>query len=85
MTRQALTGHTLVVIATLSGIVGMGLMYDAVSRGDVYGMCRAAPLLLVGLWWAGRELGRSMMASRSRREVMPAAVASASAQRPHGH
>lgn len=67
MTRRDLQGHALVLLATMSGIVGMGMMFDAAMRWDVHGMSRAAPFLLVGLWWAGHELGRSMIASRNRR------------------
>lgn len=66
MTWQALRGHLLVLVATLSGVMGMGLVFQAAMRGDVPGISRAAPLLLIGLWWAGRELGRSMIASRRR-------------------
>lgn len=78
MTRQDMQRHALVLAATLSGIVGMGMMFDAAVRWDVHGMSRAAPLLLLGLWWAGRELGRSMIAARSRRDAMPAGVTPAS-------
>jgi hypothetical protein len=40
-------------------------------HGDFHTIMQGAPLLLVGLWWAGRELGRSMMAGRARRSRQP--------------
>jgi len=67
MEREALRGHALVIISTLAGIVGMGMMFSGAMHGNLHAMLQGAPFLLLGLWWAGRELGRSMMLSRSLR------------------
>ena len=67
MGRQTLRGHILVLLASVSGIAGMGMVFDGATHGSFVGVSRGVPFLLVGLWWAGRELGRSMLASRSRR------------------
>jgi hypothetical protein len=64
MEWQSLHGHVLVLIATLAGIVGMGIMFGGAMHGNLHTMLQGAPLLLLGLWWAGRELGRSMLLSR---------------------
>lgn len=67
MNWQALRGHTLVLLATASGIVGMGMVFRAVMDGSAVGVSRGVPFLLVGVWWAGQELGRSVVTSRRRR------------------
>lgn len=64
---ETIRRHTLVLLATVSGIVGMGIVFRAVMDGSVVGVSRGAPFLLIGLWWVGRELGRSIIASRNRR------------------
>jgi Na+/proline symporter len=66
MKREALRGHALVLISTLAGIVGMGIMFGGAMHGNLQTMMQGAPFLLLGLWWAGRELGRSMILSRAR-------------------
>jgi hypothetical protein len=57
-------GHGLVLIAIAAGILGMGLVFNGVSHGSVGEVGRGAPFLLMGLWWAGRELGRNMLMHR---------------------
>jgi hypothetical protein len=66
MEREAMRGHALVLIATLAGIVGMGIVFGGAMRGDFHTIMQGSPFLLLGLWWAGRELGRSMIVSRTR-------------------
>jgi Na+/proline symporter len=66
MKREALRGHALVLISTLAGIVGMGIVFGGAMRGDFHTIMQGSPFLLLGLWWAGRELGRSMIVSRTR-------------------
>jgi hypothetical protein len=66
MEREAIRGHALVLISTLAGIAGMGIVFGGAMHGNLHTMMQGAPLLLLGLWWAGRELGRSMMAGRAR-------------------
>jgi len=67
MNHKAIVGHALVLAATLAGVIGMGILYQGISHGNVPELTRGMSLLLVGLWWSGRELGRSMLASRLRR------------------
>jgi hypothetical protein len=71
MDWQTFRGHALVVLATVSGIAGMGMVFDGAMHGSFIGMSRGMPFLLLGLWWAGRELGRSMIATGSRRGQAP--------------
>ena len=71
MAREEIRGHALVLISTLAGIAGMGIVFGGAMHGDFHTIMQGAPLLLVGLWWAGRELGRSMMAGRARRSRQP--------------
>jgi hypothetical protein len=66
MEWQAIRGHAVVLIATLAGIVGMGVIFGGAMHGNFHTMMQGAPFLLLGLWWAGRELGRSMIVSRTR-------------------
>lgn len=66
MEREAIRGHVLVLISMLAGIVGMGIVFGGAMHGNVQTMMQGAPFLLLGLWWAGHELGRSMMLSRAR-------------------
>jgi hypothetical protein len=67
MSWQAIRGHALVLAATIAGIIGCGLICDALRYHSMAYATTGIPLLMVGLWWAGRELGRSNMASRSRK------------------
>jgi hypothetical protein len=67
MGREAIRGHALMLISTLAGIVGMGIVFGGAMHGNLHTVTQGAPFLLLGLWWAGRELGRSMMLSHVRR------------------
>ncbi|MGI8825051.1 MAG: hypothetical protein ACR2JC_05285 [Chloroflexota bacterium] len=67
MSRRAAFGHALVVLTSLVGIAGMGMVFDAVRNASLLELSQGTPLLLIGLWWSGRELGRSMLASKARR------------------
>jgi hypothetical protein len=55
----------LVLLVVLSGIVGMGLVFDAVSHGNIRDPTFGVPALLIGLWRAGRALGMSILAGRT--------------------
>jgi hypothetical protein len=57
----------LTLLATVGGIIGMGIVFQGTMAGSLQQVCQGAPLLLIGLWWAGRELGRSMSLSKARR------------------
>ena len=63
----ALRGHALVLGAVAIGILGMSMVFNGAMAGNLYAASRGVPLLLIGLWWSGRELRRSMDASRARR------------------
>lgn len=67
MTPEAAIGHLLVLLAIVAGIVGFGLVYDGFAQHSMAYLTAGIPLLFGGLWWAGRELGRSNMAARRRK------------------
>jgi len=67
MELQAIRHHALVLISTVAGIAGMGIVFGGAMQGNLHTMAQGAPLLLLGLWWSGRGLGRSMLAGRARR------------------
>ena len=71
MSRQTFWNHALTLATCLLGIAGMGMVFQGAMHADGYAMSRGIPLLLIGLWWAGRELARSIAASngRSRAQV----------------
>jgi Zn-dependent protease with chaperone function len=63
----AVRGYVLVLLATLCGIVGMGLVFSGATAGMMLDVTIGLPLLFLGLWWSGIQLGRSQMAHRARR------------------
>lgn len=65
--KEVLFAHTRVLLATGAGIAGMGITFNGAMQGNLIEMSRGVPLLLLGVWWAGRVLGQSMIASRRRR------------------
>jgi Na+(H+)/acetate symporter ActP len=67
VTRADALRVSLVLLATVAGIIGMGMVFEGVMQESVVAVSRGLPFLLLGLWWAGRELGRSMALSRARR------------------
>jgi hypothetical protein len=67
MSWQTLRGHALVLAATIAGIVGFSLIYDAFRYHSMAYVTTGVPLLMIGLWWAGHELGRSNLASKARK------------------
>ncbi len=66
-TARAVGSYLLVAVATVVGIVGMGLVFTALTDGPRSLVLAGLPLLLVGLYWSGRALGQSLQASQSRR------------------
>jgi hypothetical protein len=66
MNARILASHLAVTLAVVAGIVGMGICFDALMAGNTHELTLGVPPLLIGLWWAGHELGRSMAASRVR-------------------
>lgn len=67
MDRRAIWGHSLVLLTTLCGIAGMGIIFNGITDGSLREVSQGIPLLLIGLWWSGRQLGRSLALSRARR------------------
>ena len=67
MNPRALQGYVLVLLATLCGVVGMGLTYTGATDGRLGDLIAGLPLLFLGLWWSGIQLGRSQAAGRARR------------------
>ena len=67
MDMRALRTHALVMIATCAGIIGMGTVFTGVMQGNLHTILQGTAPLLLGLWWAGHELGRSMLLVRGRR------------------
>jgi hypothetical protein len=71
MEWHTIRGHILVLGSTLAGIAGMGIVFGGAMHDDLHTMLQGTPLLLLGLWWAGHELGRSMMTGCARRSRQP--------------
>jgi hypothetical protein len=67
MTSAALRAYGGLGLAVTSGIAGMSLVYGAASSGSMHQLTIGVPLLFLGLWWSGRELGRSTLAHRARK------------------
>jgi hypothetical protein len=67
MDWNAIRGHVLVLLATLCGIVGMALVFNGATDGKLADITVGLPLLFLGLWWSGIQLGRSHTAHRARR------------------
>ncbi len=67
MTYAAIRNHALLLLAVLAGIVGMGMVFDAAMGGSVPELTVGMPVLMIGLWWSGHELGRSTFASRAKK------------------
>lgn len=65
MTAETIRGHLLTLTACVLGIAGIGMMFQGVMDGSLHTFSRGVPLLLLGLWWASRELGRSIAASHT--------------------
>jgi hypothetical protein len=71
MSRQVTLSYGLVLVASIMGIAGMSIMFNGFMHGSFVEVTRGVPLFLVGLWWDGRELSRSMAASRARKMRAP--------------
>ena len=66
-TARATGSYLLVALATVAGIVGMGLVFTAATDGPPSLALAGLPLLFVGLYWSGRALGQSLQAGQARR------------------
>jgi hypothetical protein len=71
---RAFVSYLTVTLATVAGIIGMGLVFTAVTRGPGFLALTGLPLLLAGLYWAGGALARSMLLSRRRHASGPERV-----------
>lgn len=78
MDVQTLRGHALVVVAVAAGIVGMGMVFSGAMDINIPEASRGVPLLLIGLWWAGRELGHNMDERRAQRRIAASRTANSS-------
>jgi len=63
---RAVGSYLSVGIATVAGIIGMGLLFTAVTRGPVGLVFAGLPLLLIGLYWSGRALGQALLLAEAR-------------------
>jgi hypothetical protein len=59
--------HVALLVASLAGVVGIGIIFQGAMDGNLAELSRGVPLFLVGTWWAARELGRSMTVARATR------------------
>ena len=67
--RTTVLAYFGVILATTVGIVGMGILFVAISSGHLALAIAGLPLLMGGLYWSGRALGQSMEAHRARPSV----------------
>jgi hypothetical protein len=72
---KAVRGYAAVLVATLCGIVGMALVFSGATDGKMLDITIGLPLLFLGLWWSGIQLGRSQTAHRARRAKRQIGVA----------
>lgn len=63
---RALRHHLLILTATISGVAGTGVVFSGAMDANLRVVEQGTPFLLIGLWWAGRELGASIALARSR-------------------
>jgi ABC-type nickel/cobalt efflux system permease component RcnA len=64
---RALASLMAVVFAAVMGIVGTGLIYQALSVGSLMALVSGLSLALVGLYWCGRALAQSQRYVREHR------------------
>lgn len=57
----------LVLLSTVAGILGMGLIYTALTSGPLTLLVWGGPLTLFGLIWAGQALAQGQRAARAYR------------------
>ncbi len=75
MTRMRLTtvragvAMTLVLGATLAGLIGTGLIYTALTDHVWGALIWGLPLALGGLYWCGRALAQGQRSLRRRRVI----------------
>jgi hypothetical protein len=67
MTLRAAGALTLVVLATVMGIAGTGLIFTALTHHVLGALAWGLPLALAGLYWCGRALAQSQRSARRRR------------------
>lgn len=56
----------MVLLTTVVGIIGTGLIFTAVTRGPIALIFVGLPLLLIGLYWSGLALGQSFLLAQAR-------------------
>ena len=65
-----------VMLATLAGIVGTGLLFTALTDHAPGALLWGLPLALGGLYWCGRALAASQRGARRRRMMRRAGASS---------
>lgn len=65
-TLRAVGSYLGVAFATVVGIVGMGLLFTAATRGPAALAFAGLPLLVFGLYWSGQALGQSLRLAEAR-------------------
>ena len=65
--RMDVVRHALMLAACVAGVVGIGFMFQGTMDRNLVEVSRGVPVFLLGIWWSGRELGRSMIAARQRK------------------
>jgi hypothetical protein len=59
--------HALVLLGSVAGVAGTGLVWNGVVVQSASVFAVGAVLLVCGLLWCGRELGRSIEAAHAAR------------------
>ncbi len=68
-TGSAAASMALVMLATVLGIVGTGLIFTAIADREIGALVWWLPLGLGGLYWCGRALAQSQRGARRRRAL----------------
>ena len=88
---RALGAYLSVAVATVAGIIGMGMLFTATTSGPISLTFVGLPLLLIGLYWSGRALGQSLRVAQARHRhgsdtsVPPSAMRRSSGNLPEAH
>lgn len=65
---RALAALTLVILASVAGIVGTGVIFTAVTERAIGALVWGLPLALGGLYWCSRALAQSQRGRRIRHQ-----------------
>lgn len=62
---RAVGSYLSVTLACGAGIIGTGMLFTAAASGQLLPALTGLPLLLIGLFWAGRALERALWLTRA--------------------